>query len=216
MSIYTGYPSGSELSKLLYDWLSNDEKKLVKSTQALPDLAEQIFRVKSQDRNALISQLSKIFNKTPKSRAIHDRLAIIPHFNTIITTNNDTLFETSFKSKAQVTFKTSHIPSIDHRKIQIFKIHGDLNKPDSIILTTSDYNNFFKDRKDDSTYWKVISERISTNIVLFLGYNLEDPNVSVVFDRITDSLGAHRKEAFLVASNPDPAKDKKPIRFPSN
>lgn len=52
-----------------------------------------------------------------------------------------------------------------------------------------------------STYWSVLKERLSTNSVLFLGYNLEDPNVSVIFERITDNLKSNRKECFLVAPN---------------
>ena len=36
---------------------------------------------------------------------------------------------------------------------------------------------------------------------MFLGYNLEDPNVSVIFEQISNILASHRKECFLIAPN---------------
>jgi hypothetical protein len=50
-------------------------------------------------------------------------------------------------------------------------------------------------------FWTVIKKELSTNNVLFLGYDLEDPNTSVIFDKISDALQQHRKEWFLVSPN---------------
>lgn len=199
MSLYAGYPSSKELCEILIKSLTSHEKKAIDINLPLPDLAEEIYRLKGNNKNELIRVLKATFLKKPKSNHTHQQIVSIPHFKTIITTNYDNLFEDSYKNHAQSIFRTKHIPYIDNKKIQIFKIHGDLNEPDSIILTKSDYNNFFKDNHDNNTYWSVIRERLATKNVLFLGYNLEDPNISVIFDRITESLGDNKKETFLVA-----------------
>lgn len=201
MSLYAGYPSGKKLGEILVENLSAKEKESLDTNLTLPNLAEEFYRLKGNNKNSLIRILNETFKKKAESTDTHEKLSIIPHFKTIITTNYDSLFEDAYKQKAQVIYKTKQIPFIENKKTQIFKVHGDLNEPDSIILTNSDYNNFFKDNHDNGTYWSVVRERLATNSVLFLGYNLEDPNVSVIFDRITDSFGEHRKECFLVAPN---------------
>lgn len=199
MSLYAGYPSAKRLAEILIENLTSKEKERIDINIPLPELAEEFYRLKGNNKNSLLQILNETFQKKAESTDTHDRLAIIPHFSTIITTNYDSLFEDSYGQKAQKIYKTTQIPYINNKKTQIFKIHGDLSEPESIILTKSDYNKFFKDNEDNGTFWSVIRERLATKAVLFLGYNLEDPNVSVIFDRITDSLGENRKECFLVA-----------------
>lgn len=201
MSLNSGYPSGKELCNLLYDNLTDSEKKLFENNYNLLDISEQIFRIKGHNRNYIIKTLKEVFDKEPENIKTHKIISEIPHFRTIITTNYDRLFEIAYKSKGDLILSNSNLAYINKNKTQIFKIHGDLNDPDSIIITHSDYNNFFKSNSEYSTYWSVLKERLSTNSVLFLGYNLEDPNVSVVFERITDNLKSNRKECFLVAPN---------------
>lgn len=199
MSLYAGYPSGKRLAEILVENLTSKEKEGIDTNIPLPELAEEFYRLKGNNKNSLLQILNETFLKKSESTYTHDRLSIIPHFRTIITTNYDSLFEDSYGQKAQKIYKTTHIPYINNKKIQIFKVHGDLSEPESVILTKSDYNNFFKENEDNGTFWSVIRERLATKAVLFIGYSLEDPNVSIIFDRITDSLGENRKECFLVA-----------------
>ena len=200
LSLYAGFPSGKDLGSILVENLTKTEKLNINVNLPLPDLAEEFYRLKGNNKNTLIRILIDTFkNKQPKSTEYHEKLSIIPHFKTIITTNYDTLIEDAFKQKGQVIISSKQIAYLEKEKTQIFKVHGDLSEPDSIIITKSDYNNFFKDNSENDVYWTVIKERLSTKNVLFLGYNLEDPNVSVIFDRITDALGSNRKECFLVS-----------------
>ncbi len=202
LSINAGFPSGQKLGEILVNNLSKSQREIINSSLTLPDLAEEFYRLKGNNRNALITILKKTFQNTSlKPTSLHEQLSIIPHFKTIITTNYDTLIEDSFKEKGQVVLSSNHIPYLEKDKAHIFKVHGDLNDPSSVIITKSDYNNFFKSNSESDIFWTVIKERISTKSVLFLGYNLEDPNVSVIFERITDALGKDRKECFLVAPN---------------
>ncbi len=199
MSKYAGYPSGEELGKILIERLSSKEKRLINRSLPLPNLAEEYCRLKGGNRSSLIEIIKEIFSRNPNSIDTHRRVATIPHFKTIITTNYDTLFEKVYGNDSQMVYSIKQIPHLDERKVHIFKVHGDLNDPDSIIITLSDYDNFFKDNRDNNLFWSVIRERLATNSVLFLGYNIEDPNVSVIFDRITEALGEDRRKCFFVA-----------------
>lgn len=200
--MYAGFPSGQKLSEILLENLTESEKENININQPLPELAEDFYRLKGNNRNSLIKIIKKAFSEIkPLSTHIHDSLGIIPHFKTIITTNYDCLIEDAFQDKGEVIIISKSIPYLEKDKVQIFKVHGDFSLPDSIIITKSDYNNFFTNNTENDIYWTVIKERLSTNNVLFLGYNLEDPNVSVIFDRISTALGPNRKECFLVAPN---------------
>ncbi|MDR6195313.1 SIR2 family protein [Siphonobacter sp. SORGH_AS_0500] len=199
LSLYAGYPSGNELCTILYNNLSEDEKKEINKNSNLQDLSQDIYRLKSSNKNYIIKTLKSVFEKRPESTMIHEMIFKIPHFKTIITTNYDNLFEIVYRDQANIILSHRNIPYMGKDKTNIFKVHGDLNNPESIIITKSDYNNFFKENSEYDTFWTVIKERLSTNSVLFIGYNLEDPNISVIFDRITDSLKDNRKESFLIA-----------------
>lgn len=202
LSLYAGYPSGDKLRTILYDSLTSEEKESYKNyNHNLVELCEQIFRGRIRNKNHIIKTLKSVFEKVPEKLTTHELIAKIPHFKTIITTNYDKLFETVYKENADVILSARDLGYIKKDRVHIIKIHGDLSIPDSIIITQTDYNNFFKDNNEYSTLWSVLKERLSTNSVLFLGYNLEDPNVSIVFDRITENLEGNRKECFLVAPN---------------
>lgn len=201
LSIYAGFPSGNELKKIFIENLTLKEKENIDLEQKLDSLTEDIYRIKGNNKNFLIEVLNKTFNKDAKSLKTHILLSKIPHFKTIITTNYDKLFEEAYKSKCQLIINEKQISNIDKTKSQIFKVHGDLSNPDSIILKKSDYNNFFKENSENSLFWTVLKERISTKNVAFLGYSLEDSNIEVIFDKISDVLGDNKKEIFLIAPN---------------
>lgn len=202
LSLYAGFPSGKELVENLYNTLSKDEKKEISKSLPLQDFAEEFCRIKGNDMSSLIQILNNTFVKfTPTSTLCHNIIASIPHFKTIITTNYDRLFEISYGTKAQVFYSEKQIPSINKYRIHIFKIHGDLSDTKSIIITNSDYEHFFETGNENDIFWTTIKDRIATNSVLFLGYNLEDINTRVLFRRITKTLGSYRRDCFMIAPN---------------
>ncbi|GEN73835.1 SIR2 family NAD-dependent protein deacylase [Chryseobacterium lathyri] len=207
LSLYAGLPSGNQLSQFLFDGLSKEEKDNINKNLLLPDLVEEIYRIKGNNRNYIIQRLKeRILLKNFPSISTHEIIAKIPHFRDIITTNYDRLFEEAFKSSLNVIYSDQQIPYLDNKKINLFKIHGDLSVPDSVIITKSDYDNFFGNRKGDDVLWTVIKEKIATKNILFIGYNLEDSNIAVIFDGIAKKLGENRKECFFVSPKVPPQK----------
>ena len=202
ISLYAGYPSGEKMKEILLENLSDTERKDVNKNLPLPDLAEEFYRIKGNNKNSLIRSLNKTFvDFKPTSTSCHDKIASVPHFKTIITTNYDKLFENAYSENGQLIYSPDQIPYIDKNKTSIFKIHGDLTEPNSIIITKSDYIRFFTENTEYNILWTLIKERISTNCILFMGYNLEDHNISAVFDRITNVLKDNQKECFFIAPN---------------
>lgn len=207
LSLYAGYPSSNNLKDILYNGLSKPEKRNIRRSLILPDFAEEFIKLKNNNRNELLRILESIFiGYSPKSMEYHAKLVSIPHIHTIITTNYDRLFEYAYKEKGHVIISPKKIPFIDTKKTQIFKVHGDFVDPESIIITKSDYLNFFSKNSEYNDLWTTVKTHILTKNILFIGYNIDDPNIEVIFNRITDSLGTFRRESFLVAPSLKPLK----------
>lgn len=200
LSMYAGYPNGNGLRTIFYNKLNNKEKEFINEHQTLSNLTQNLFDFQNS-RNATISTLREVFLAHPKSTEVHRRISEISHFKTIITTNYDKLFENAFGEKAQLLVSNKDIPYTDKKKVQIYKIHGDLSSPETIILKDSDYNNFFKNNTETEVFWNSVKEKLSTQSILFIGYSLEDPNIKVIFEKILESLGEDMKERFFVAPN---------------
>lgn len=223
LSLYAGFPSGNVLRDIFFNSLNEAEKaqiipnfqeideNYVTQSLNLMDLTEAIYDLKG-NRNHLIKVLRDVFNKKPTSLQVHENIAKIPHLKNIITTNYDTLFEDALGDTGEVILENNHIPYMDPKKRQVFKIHGDLNHIDRIILKKTDYNDFFKNNSENDIYWNLIKERLSTNVVMFIGYSLDDSNISVIFDKIIDSIGDDMKDVYFIAPNLSEPKKTKLIK----
>lgn len=205
LSLYAGLPSGARLREILYEGLTPLEKEEVRKNSDLSHLADEICKLKG-NRNYIITVLTSTFTKDFSSTETHKIISKIPHFRNIITTNYDRLFENVYGNKLNLIFSDSHTPYIDDKKVNLFKIHGDLSDPDSIIITKSDYNRFFENDTEQNTIWNIIKGIVATKSILFIGYNLEDSNVEVIFNKMKNKTGKNGKECYFVAPNIPPIK----------
>lgn len=201
LSFSAGYPSGKTLRNLIFQDLKKEQKKVIDKSLPLPALAEEFERI-NESRDKLLQSIERIFNRVPqKFSEVHSQLGKIFHFDSIITTNYDTLIEDGYEFKCQVLRPKDPVSLVNSKKVQIFKVHGDFMDKRNLILTSSDYNKFFEHKREDEGLWTIIRSKFYTKHIIFIGYNLEDSNVSVLFDRIIRELDGHKKEAFLVAPN---------------
>ena len=205
LSLYAGLPSGARLREILYEGLTPLEKEEVRKNSDLSHLTDEICKLKG-NRNYIIKVLTSTFTKDFSSTETHKIISKIPHFRNIITTNYDRLFENAYGNKLNLIFSDNHTPYIDDKKVNLFKIHGDLSDPDSIIITKSDYNRFFENDTEQNTIWNIIKGIVATKSILFIGYNLEDSNVEVIFNKIKNKTGKNGKECYFVAPNIPPIK----------
>jgi len=205
MSKYAGYPLGSELAELLYNNLTDDLRKEIEFTTNLPKLAEDIYYLKGANKNYLLETISKEFKKEPTSTEVHQLLAGIPQIKTIITTNYDTLFE-STNSKLEIVRRSSDCSIANKKKNLLFKIHGDLSDTSNLILTHADYINYFVKDKESSIFWNMVKTKLVENHIVFIGYALEDNNIQIIIEKLIAELGDNRKEMFFVAPTISQAK----------
>lgn len=198
LSCYAGYPSGNELKEIILNKIPKPEDYQLSLESSLMEVSEQFVKI-CQIKNPLNRILQDIFKKKPLTTHIHDVISKIPHFKTIITTNYDTLFEDAYKGEVNVLVTDYHLPYRNKSKVDIFKIHGCINILEKIIITKTDYKNFFVDNSDQTQYWTYVKGQAITKPIIFIGYGLNDDNVNVILDKIFNALGEHRRECYLIA-----------------
>lgn len=144
--------------------------------------------------------LKKVFrDKNVKPTESHLILPTIP-FRSILTSNYDTLIESAYTIQSggvsQTVFTQQDLGKISSplRKedFYIFKIHGDINRVDTIVLGSRDYQNLFY---QSPAYRQFLETLFSVHTVLFIGFGGSDPDLDNVLERLSTiysrSIGKH-------------------------
>lgn len=165
-------------------------------------LVSEAFVNECGGRNDLMTLLKNLFSFEPKDCSDQQTLTKIPHIKQIFTTNYDTLIEDAYpKSKCNVVTANEGCAYTDAHSTTIYKVHGDiatLNNSASIIITDSDYKNYFKN-KHFNLIWEELKQAFIKKHVVFIGYSLEDDNILDIIKTVRDCIGSSMKGMFLVA-----------------
>lgn len=124
---------------------------------------------------------------SPDSDLLRQELALLTKLNVdgIITTNWDTLCETIFPQYKVFVGQEELIFSNPQSIAEIYKIHGCCTKPESLVLTSDDYDAF------DKKYSYLVAKLITVFIehpVFFIGYSLADENIQSMLGSIVGCL----------------------------
>lgn len=107
----------------------------------------------------------------------------------IITTNYDTFLDNLTKFACYVG-QTELLTSPTQGIAEIYKIHGCVMKPETLVFDESDYQHFIDKMK-------YLSAKLLTIFleypVIFLGYSITDKNIRNIFDAILDCLDDGKK-----------------------
>jgi hypothetical protein len=145
-------------------------------------------------------------------------------FPVIVTTNYDTLFQKALGLAAKVPFvsvyeanegtpqpkavadlPTNHRPTPG--KPFLFKMHGDIETGDSIVITDEDYIQFILRMRDQDPLQSIpntVLEGIRRAPTLFVGYSLRDYNLRVLLKRLRQFDRGNGVVAYSIDLSPDP------------
>jgi hypothetical protein len=138
-------------------------------------------------------------------------------FPLVITTNYDQLFEQALKEagkEPRVTTYTPHLePTVDFRDPTaespvVFKIHGDILRPETVVLTDEDYIQFVLRMSSKEPYDPVplsLKYYMTSWTTLFVGYSLLDYNLRMLFKTLRWKIdSAIMPDMYCVDYRPDP------------
>jgi formylglycine-generating enzyme required for sulfatase activity len=123
----------------------------------------------------------------------------------IVTTNVDRLLERTFENpledqlEAEVIIPApgmkEPIPDPSRRAVLV-KLFGDLFSPESLVLTTDDYESYFRARPELVARLKALLE---VGPALFVGYHVRDPEFRRLYSQVGALLARAHKRAYAIA-----------------
>lgn len=114
--------------------------------------------------------------------------------SSIITTNYDNLVEDVFQFNPLVGNKIL----LSNPYGSVYKIHGTVQDPSSIIITRDDYNKF------DTKYELIRAQLLSLfmhNPIIFMGYGLNDDNIKKLLHTVFSYVDPNSEEAEKIRDN---------------
>lgn len=128
----------------------------------------------------------------------------------VFTTNFDELLEDSHRA-AGIHFRVSSNEEEFKARLaekperHIVKLHGSIDKAETIVLTRSDYSKARSSRREMLAYLK---HGMTSTSFLFVGFSLSDPNFNLIRDDIRDSMGINLPASYTVQGRHDPVKER--------
>jgi len=138
-------------------------------------------------------------------------------FSLIITTNYDQLFEQALAAAGKMPRVAVYTPQLepttDYRDPTpespvVFKIHGDIARPETIVLTDEDYIQFVLRMSNKDPYDPIpltLKFYLTGWTTLFVGYSLLDYNLRLLFKTLRWKIdSANIPDMYSVDFRPDP------------
>jgi len=185
---------------LLKELLDYSVENMPYNSLSIADLEEMIgkgnYLMAAQELQLGVekNEFNKFFKETfrdPKvsPSAAHKLLPQIP-FRSIMTSNYDNLIEGAYSlahnGRIPITFTQEDLAKIASPLRQddfyIFKIHGNIDRPETIVLGSRDYQKLFFRLPE---YRQFIETLFSVYTFLFIGFGASDPDLDNVLDRLS-------------------------------
>lgn len=135
------------------------------------------------------------YNKELPINDIHKKI-IDFNVSTIITTNYTDFLEREMNNRGHIYRTICQDKDLPYAKNEnlIIKMHGDFEH-DNFVLKEDDYLYYSNNFRLIETYIKSI---IAKNIVLFIGYSFNDPDIKQIFTWVKDILGNDFQQAYML------------------
>jgi hypothetical protein len=184
----TGLPSRADLARALA------QRHQVDESLSLAEVARRVER--SGGRFAFTDFLRQALDSSGRGPAPFHRQVVTLvqkyQLRTIVTTTYADLLETAFRQTGagiHLVVGDSDVAFINQSRPALIKLYGDLQQPDSLVVTDGDHFALLRDRSKEALL-ETVRQAFRLNTVLFLGYDLSDPDFRFLFDQV-----AHRRFA---------------------
>jgi hypothetical protein len=161
--------------------------------------AAQVY-VNREGLHSLISYLKDKLDATPRQPSLgHRALAALP-VSLVFTSNFDDLLERAFRDvgkRTEVVVRDISIPFMrrEHEMVNIVKLYGDLDQPDTIVLARQQYESYFLQRPQ---MIKLLETELARSDTLYLGWSGNDPYFRLVFGELLSRFAQMMRPGYAV------------------
>ena len=207
-------PTGSALSQILARSCNLERRFPGEDPSNLQRVA--LFYEIARSRHQLVDAVTDAV-QTGKSPSPMLRTLAELRFPLVITTNYDRLFENALVQAGKQPRVAAYTPQLeattDYRDPTVespvvFKIHGDIARPETIVITDEDYIQFVLRMSNKDPYDPVpltLKYYLTGWTTLFVGYSLLDYNLRLLFKTLRWKIdSASVPDMYSVDFHPDP------------
>jgi tetratricopeptide (TPR) repeat protein len=134
----------------------------------------------------------------------------LPTDKKIVTTNYDNAFEiaeNNFRTRTATLgddfgFRYLHNP----QEFTLLKLHGNINRPNTMVLFPKDYNNLYEVKNEDTERILFYLQNLIFNkTILFIGCGMGDFQINNIFKKVQNLLGKYndKKHYYLNVDKPN-------------
>jgi NAD-dependent SIR2 family protein deacetylase len=153
---------------------------------------------RAQNRHKLHEALLDALSSDAEPTENHRLLSQLP-ITTYWTTNYDKLIESTLHTNGKVVDVKSSVPQLattrPDRDVTIFKMHGDIDRPDEVVVTKDDYERYFREREPFIT---ALAGDLVKKTFLFLGFSFSDPNLEHVLSQVRLNFTTNQRQHYAV------------------
>lgn len=197
LSIPAGFVNWTELMQEIAQDLGLDinyERDLVSIAQ---------FHVnENRNRTKINRKILEEFTEDAKETENHKIIARLP-ISSIWTTNYDELLEKSFIKENKIVDAKYTVSQLlttkPKRDVVIYKMHGDVNHPNSAIITKEQYEQYHQTHEP---FINALSGELTTKTFLFVGFSFTDPNLDYVLSRLNYRFREEQRQHYCFVKRP--------------
>lgn len=156
--------------------------------------------INNQGLHSLVSFLKDKLDTTGKQpTSAHLALARLP-ISLLFTANYDDLLERACREvgkRIQVVARDTDIPFMrrDSNTVNLVKLYGDLDQPDTIVLGREQYEPFFLQK---AQMIKLLETELGRSDMLYLGWSHSDPHFNLIFGELLNRFGKIMRAGYAV------------------
>ncbi|EPE98431.1 SIR2 family protein [Rhizobium grahamii] len=194
LSVPAGFVDWRELVRPLADELELD----IDRETDLVAVAQFHVNANGNNRNRLHRAVIEALSADNPPTVNHGLLARLP-IVTWWTTNYDKLIETALKDAGKIVDVKTSVAQLANtrprRDAIVYKMHGDVDRPDEAIVTRDDYERYNRDR---GAFINALAGDLVSKTFLFLGFSFTDPNLDQVLARLRLTFESNQRRHYAI------------------
>lgn len=204
-------PTWKTLLERMVDWCMNQRVQLRAEPQEFLDIINKgrLLVVAQELQQSLGKQLnsclSEILHNGDAKPSIAHRVLCETDWVSVLTSNYDTLIEGAYAVHSGGILPpvfsydgvNQAIDCLRNDKHFVFKVHGDINIPNSIVLGNRDYSRLLY---QSPAYRSFLETIFATYTVLFIGFSGNDPDLDGIIDRLSAIYERSLSQHFILIS----------------
>lgn len=201
-AIFAG--AGTSVEAGFVDWkklvepFANEIKLDIEKETDLIGLIQYYINVKLGNRGAVNKKIVDSFSSNKEETEVMNLLTSLP-ISTYWTTNYDKVIENGLKKnnrKGDIKRRIQDLAfSIPDRDAVVYKMHGDVDLPQEVVISKGDYERY---SDKNSLFITALHGDLLSKTFLFVGFSFEDPNLESILGKINILLGENKPEHYCI------------------